>query len=171
MVSSNRLFGAKCTRCGITILPQEMVMRAQDYVYHLSCFMCVACGQPLQKGEQFVLRRGQLFCRPDYENEMLLLQQTSSPGKLVRVNINSNCFLFNQHRDLLKSHNFISKFLEKPWFPSLKKKNLFNAKIKNIFKNSNFCISYDSKGKTKALKDKFLILDDNFKRTSIKLIQ
>lgn len=65
-----------------------MVMRAQDYVYHLSCFMCIMCCQPLQKGEQFVLRGGQLFCRPDYENEMLLMQQSSSPGmsmlKLLR---------------------------------------------------------------------------------------
>lgn len=59
-----------------------MVMRAQNYVYHLSCFMCIMCGQHLRKGEQFVLRGGQLFCRPDYENEMLLMQQSSSPGNV-----------------------------------------------------------------------------------------
>ncbi|XP_065225446.1 LIM/homeobox protein LMX-1.2 isoform X2 [Planococcus citri] len=84
----DRLFGVKCTRCGVTILPQEMVMRAQDYVYHLPCFICIMCCQPLQKGEQFVLRGGQLFCRPDYENEMLLVQQSSSPENLI---INENC--------------------------------------------------------------------------------
>lgn len=58
-------------------------MRAQDYVYHLSCFVCIMCCQRLQKGEQFVLRGGQLFCRPDYENEMILMQQSSSPGNFL----------------------------------------------------------------------------------------
>ncbi|KAJ8969111.1 hypothetical protein NQ314_001921 [Rhamnusium bicolor] len=55
-----------------------MVMRAQQHVFHLPCFVCVVCCQPLQKGEQFVLRAGQLFCRQDFEKEMYLMQQASS---------------------------------------------------------------------------------------------
>lgn len=55
-------------------------MRAQQHVYHLPCFVCVVCCQPLQKGEQFVLRAGQLFCRQDYEKEMYLMQQAAGSG-------------------------------------------------------------------------------------------
>uniref|UniRef100_A0A6P7GV40 LIM homeobox transcription factor 1-alpha-like n=1 Tax=Diabrotica virgifera virgifera TaxID=50390 RepID=A0A6P7GV40_DIAVI len=73
-----KIFGVKCSRCGDRLLPHEMVMRAQQHVFHLPCFACVACGQPLQKGEQFVLRAGQLFCRGDFEKELYLLQQASS---------------------------------------------------------------------------------------------
>ncbi|PSN58019.1 LIM homeobox transcription factor 1-beta, partial [Blattella germanica] len=51
--------------------------RAQAHVFHLQCFVCMVCCQPLQKGEQFVLRGGQLFCRQDFEKEMYLLQQAS----------------------------------------------------------------------------------------------
>ncbi|XP_066148234.1 LIM homeobox transcription factor 1-beta [Euwallacea fornicatus] len=74
----DRIFGVKCSRCGDRLLPQEMVMRAQQHVYHLPCFVCVVCCQPLQKGEQFVLRAGQLFCRQDFEKELYLMQQTHS---------------------------------------------------------------------------------------------
>ncbi|KAK3929073.1 LIM homeobox transcription factor 1-beta [Frankliniella fusca] len=73
----DRMFAAKCARCMERVLPHELVMRAQHAVFHLHCFSCVACLQPLQKGEQFVLRANQLFCRPDFEKEMYLLQQAS----------------------------------------------------------------------------------------------
>ncbi|KAL0280445.1 UNVERIFIED_CONTAM: hypothetical protein PYX00_001729 [Menopon gallinae] len=76
----DRLFCVKCTRCGDRILPQELVMRAQLHVFHLQCFCCIACGQHLQKGEQFVLRGGRLFCRLDFEKEIYLLHSPSGPG-------------------------------------------------------------------------------------------
>lgn len=49
-------------------------MRAQQYVFHIQCFVCVMCCQPLQKGEQYVIRAGQIFCRQDFEKEMYLMQ-------------------------------------------------------------------------------------------------
>ncbi|XP_022258740.1 LIM homeobox transcription factor 1-beta-like [Limulus polyphemus] len=49
-------------------------MRALDYVYHISCFICVGCGRQLQKGDQFVIRNGRLYCRPDFEKEMAMIQ-------------------------------------------------------------------------------------------------
>lgn len=76
----------KCARCGDRVLPHEMVMRAQNHVYHLPCFVCVICCQPLQKGEQFILRSGQLFCRQDFEKEMYLMQQSSPSGKQLANN-------------------------------------------------------------------------------------
>lgn len=51
-------------------------MRAQQYVFHIQCFVCVMCCQPLQKGEQYVIRAGQIFCRQDFEKEMYLMQHT-----------------------------------------------------------------------------------------------
>ncbi|XP_043246850.1 LIM homeobox transcription factor 1-beta.1-like [Amphibalanus amphitrite] len=71
-----RLYLVKCSGCGERALPHELVMRAQTQVYHMQCFVCVVCCQLLQKGDQFVLRQGQLLCRADYEKEMFMLQQT-----------------------------------------------------------------------------------------------
>ncbi|XP_030572704.1 LIM homeobox transcription factor 1-alpha [Drosophila novamexicana] len=70
----DRLFGVKCAACCHAILPQELVMRPiPNYVFHLPCFVCYACRLPLQKGEQFMLRDGQLFCyRHDLEKEIFL---------------------------------------------------------------------------------------------------
>lgn len=49
-------------------------MRAIDNVFHLKCFLCVVCGVRLQKGDQYVIKQSQLFCRPDYEKEVEMLQ-------------------------------------------------------------------------------------------------
>ncbi|XP_041370837.1 LIM homeobox transcription factor 1-beta.1-like [Gigantopelta aegis] len=62
-----RMFGAKCNGCLQYIPTNELVMRALNYVYHLPCFACVACGHQLQKGDQYVVKDGQLFCRMDFE--------------------------------------------------------------------------------------------------------
>lgn len=69
------MFGVKCYRCGDKINSDEMVMRVQSSVYHLGCFVCWSCNQPLQKGEQFAFRSGQLICRMDLEKENYLAQQ------------------------------------------------------------------------------------------------
>ncbi|XP_050423930.1 LIM homeobox transcription factor 1-beta isoform X1 [Adelges cooleyi] len=76
----DRLFGVKCGRCGDPLGPRELVMRAgPSHVYHVGCFACVACMQPLQKGQQYVVRAGggQLICRTDYEKEIFLMQQSA----------------------------------------------------------------------------------------------
>ncbi|XP_022238737.1 LIM homeobox transcription factor 1-beta-like [Limulus polyphemus] len=70
----DKLFAAKCTGCLQPIAPSELVMRALDYVYHISCFTCVGCGRQLQKGDQFVIRNGRLYCRPDFEKEIAMIQ-------------------------------------------------------------------------------------------------
>lgn len=49
-------------------------MRASNNVFHLKCFTCVVCGSLLQKGEQYVVKQGQLFCRSDYEKEVEMLR-------------------------------------------------------------------------------------------------
>ncbi|CRL06681.1 CLUMA_CG019478, isoform A [Clunio marinus] len=70
-----RIYGTKCYRCCEKINPDELVMRVQEnYVYHVNCFICCSCNQPLQKGEQFAIRGGQLICQMDLEKESFLSQ-------------------------------------------------------------------------------------------------
>ncbi|XP_065225444.1 LIM homeobox transcription factor 1-beta isoform X2 [Planococcus citri] len=70
----DRLYAKKCLGCSEKIPAEELVMRASDYIFHLRCFVCVVCGVPLQKGDQFIIKQGQLFCRPDYEKEVEMMQ-------------------------------------------------------------------------------------------------
>ncbi|XP_023348882.1 LIM homeobox transcription factor 1-beta, partial [Eurytemora carolleeae] len=69
-----RIFGVKCDRCGIVLSPHDLVMRTMAYIFHLHCFACVMCGQPLQRGDQYILRGGQLICRMDFEKELYMMQ-------------------------------------------------------------------------------------------------
>ncbi|EMP34574.1 LIM/homeobox protein LMX-1.2 [Chelonia mydas] len=59
------------------IAPTEFVMRALECVYHLSCFSCCVCERQLRKGDEFVLKEGQLLCKSDYEKEKDLLSSVS----------------------------------------------------------------------------------------------
>ncbi|CAJ0952566.1 unnamed protein product [Ranitomeya imitator] len=52
-------------------------MRALESVYHLSCFCCCVCERQLRKGDEFVLKEGQLLCKSDYEKEKDLLSSGS----------------------------------------------------------------------------------------------
>ncbi|XP_029474629.1 LIM homeobox transcription factor 1-alpha [Rhinatrema bivittatum] len=72
-----RLFAVKCGACFEVISPSEFVMRAQKSVYHLTCFCCCVCERQLEKGDEFVLKEGQLLCRRDYEKERELLSLVS----------------------------------------------------------------------------------------------
>ncbi|XP_061589483.1 LIM homeobox transcription factor 1-beta-like [Cololabis saira] len=72
------LFTTKCSGCLEKIAPTELVMRALDSIYHLGCFCCCVCERQLCRGDEFVLKEGQLLCRSDYEREQELLS-TASP--------------------------------------------------------------------------------------------
>lgn len=61
---------------------EELVMRTQDDVFHVRCFVCVVCGGRLQRGDHYVLKQGQLFCRPDYDKEVEMFQGYSQ-GEFV----------------------------------------------------------------------------------------
>jgi LIM homeobox transcription factor 1 len=69
-----RLFVKKCLACSERIAPEELVMRASENIFHLRCFVCVVCGIRLQKGDLYVIKQGQLFCRIDYEKEVEMMQ-------------------------------------------------------------------------------------------------
>ncbi|KAI4874564.1 hypothetical protein NFI96_029040 [Prochilodus magdalenae] len=71
------LFATKCSGCLEKIAPTEFVMRALECVYHLNCFCCCVCDRQLRKGDEFVLKDGQLLCKSDYEKEKDLLGSVS----------------------------------------------------------------------------------------------
>ncbi|KAM4532058.1 LIM homeobox transcription factor 1-beta-like [Fundulus diaphanus] len=72
-----RLFFTKCSGCLEKIAPSEFVMRALQSVYHLSCFCCSVCECRLSKGDEFVVKAGQLLCKADYERERDLIGTVS----------------------------------------------------------------------------------------------
>ena len=76
----NRIFVVKCAGCAQRVMPQELVMRAQTMVFHLPCFVCVACCTQLQKGDQFVIHAGQVLCRADFEKQFFMFPQSGIPG-------------------------------------------------------------------------------------------
>lgn len=77
LLCTHRLFAAKCSGCMEKIAPTEFVMRALECVYHLGCFCCCVCERQLRKGDEFVLKEGQLLCKGDYEKEKDLLSSVS----------------------------------------------------------------------------------------------
>ncbi|KAM6986046.1 LIM homeobox transcription factor 1-beta-like [Aplochiton taeniatus] len=76
-VDYQQLFATKCSGCLEKIAPTEFVMRAMESVYHLGCFCCCVCERQLCKGDEFVLKEGQLLCKVDYEREKELLSSVS----------------------------------------------------------------------------------------------
>lgn len=80
-----RLYIKKCLACSERIAPEELVMRASDNIFHLRCFVCVVCGMRLQKGDLYVIKQGQLFCRIDYEKEVEMMQGFGHGTNFVRL--------------------------------------------------------------------------------------
>uniref|UniRef100_A0A3Q4B9T5 LIM homeobox transcription factor 1-alpha n=1 Tax=Mola mola TaxID=94237 RepID=A0A3Q4B9T5_MOLML len=80
-----KLFVRKCSACLQVIGRTELIMRVQGQVYHLGCFTCCECERRLQRGDEFVLKEGQLLCRMDYEKEREMLAAISpTPTESVK---------------------------------------------------------------------------------------
>ncbi|KAK9882002.1 hypothetical protein WA026_018854 [Henosepilachna vigintioctopunctata] len=73
-IDYDRLYIKKCLGCSERVAPEELVMRASENIFHLRCFVCVVCGIRLQKGDLYIIKQGQLFCRADYEKEVEMMQ-------------------------------------------------------------------------------------------------
>ena len=63
-----RRFGVKCGRCGQCLLPHDLVMRTRFSIYHIACFVCTVCGTTLNRGDQYVVRAGQVRILTNYAN-------------------------------------------------------------------------------------------------------
>ncbi|XP_033865181.1 LIM/homeobox protein Lhx9-like isoform X3 [Acipenser ruthenus] len=57
----------RCARCHLGISASEMVMRARDSVYHLSCFTCTTCNKTLTTGDHFGMKENLVYCRVHFE--------------------------------------------------------------------------------------------------------
>ncbi|GAB1597429.1 LIM/homeobox protein Lhx9-like [Argonauta hians] len=64
-----RLFNTqRCARCGMGIQSTDLVMRAKNHIYHVSCFTCFTCNKALQAGDTFGLREHFVYCQIHYED-------------------------------------------------------------------------------------------------------
>ncbi|MGH0126112.1 UNVERIFIED_CONTAM: hypothetical protein FKN15_037293 [Acipenser sinensis] len=80
-----KLFITKCSSCLKVVSPSEFIMRVLEHVYHVNCFCCCECERRLQRGDEFVLKEGQLLCRGDYEKEREMLSAISpTPTESVK---------------------------------------------------------------------------------------
>ena len=41
----------------------DLVMRARNKIYHVECFRCAVCARQLTRGDEFVLKFDDLFCK------------------------------------------------------------------------------------------------------------
>lgn len=73
---SRRFSVQRCARCHLGISASEMVMRARDSVYHLSCFTCSTCNKTLTTGDHFGMKDSLVYCRAHFET---LLQGEYAP--------------------------------------------------------------------------------------------
>ncbi|KAK1327959.1 hypothetical protein QTO34_012381 [Cnephaeus nilssonii] len=64
---SRRFSVQRCARCHLGISASEMVMRARDAVYHLSCFTCSTCSKTLTTGDHFGMKDSLVYCRAHFE--------------------------------------------------------------------------------------------------------
>nr|pir LIM homeobox protein ceh-14 - Caenorhabditis elegans [Caenorhabditis elegans] len=62
-------FGTKCSSCNEGIVPDHVVRKASNHVYHVECFQCFICKRSLETGEEFYLIAddARLVCKDDYE--------------------------------------------------------------------------------------------------------
>ncbi|KAI8512709.1 LIM/homeobox protein Lhx5 [Branchiostoma belcheri] len=66
-----RRFGTKCAGCTQGILPNDLVRRARNKVFHLKCFTCAACAKQMATGEElFVVDDDKFICKDCYHNKV-----------------------------------------------------------------------------------------------------
>lgn len=82
----------RCARCHLGISASEMVMRARDSVYHLSCFTCTTCNKTLTTGDHFGMKDSLVYCRlhfetlvqgPDYHSQLNFAELAAKGGGLT----------------------------------------------------------------------------------------
>ncbi|EDV28148.1 uncharacterized protein TRIADDRAFT_14836, partial [Trichoplax adhaerens] len=64
----NRFGSIKCPTCNSGISPKEHVMKAREYAYHCSCFICHTCNRLLKTGEEFAMRGCKLYCKEHFQS-------------------------------------------------------------------------------------------------------
>ncbi|XP_058798262.1 LIM homeobox transcription factor 1-beta-like isoform X2 [Phymastichus coffea] len=74
-----RIYATKCARCQQKIESSDLVMkvnmqsissRADLSIFHVECFVCCICGDPLVRGAHFILRQGLPLCKREFHNDI-----------------------------------------------------------------------------------------------------
>ncbi|OZC05006.1 LIM domain protein [Onchocerca flexuosa] len=56
-------YGKHCERCATVLCNEDIVMRANEAIFHLECFTCCVCSAPLRPSELFTMGcNGTLYC-------------------------------------------------------------------------------------------------------------
>jgi len=63
-----------CRRCQRIIQENEIILRAEQHIFHLECFTCNICNIRLHPGDEFGLKDNFIYCR-----EHFFEQQQQSP--------------------------------------------------------------------------------------------
>ncbi|CAF1657346.1 unnamed protein product, partial [Adineta ricciae] len=61
-----------CARCQHLIQPDDTILRAEQYVFHIDCLTCIVCDMHLHSGDEFGIRENMIYCRDHF------LEQNSS---------------------------------------------------------------------------------------------
>ncbi|XP_076299342.1 LIM/homeobox protein Lhx3-like [Lasioglossum baleicum] len=125
-------FGTKCAGCLQGLAPSEVVQRAQESVYHTTCFSCAVCSRQLETGgEYYLMEDRKLVCKLDNEAKAKGKTRTSSTYRKVYTH---NQTLELEKEFLLKSYIGMSRRIElaakiglsvrqvKAWFENRRRK-------------------------------------------------
>ncbi|KAG7241459.1 hypothetical protein INR49_025660 [Caranx melampygus] len=93
-------------------------MRALECVYHLNCFCCCVCDRQLRKGDEFVLKEGQLLCKIDYEREKDLL----SSRRAFKASFEVSSKPCRKVRETLAAETGLSVRVVQVWFQNQRAK-------------------------------------------------
>ncbi|KAL3989764.1 LIM domain family protein [Acanthocheilonema viteae] len=60
-------YGKRCERCAAILCNDDIVMRANEAIFHLKCFTCCICSAPLRPSELFMMGcKGTLYCHAHF---------------------------------------------------------------------------------------------------------
>ncbi|VEL33777.1 unnamed protein product [Protopolystoma xenopodis] len=83
-------FGTKCASCNEGIPPSEVVRKALNHVYHLTCFACITCSRSLNTGDEFfLLGNRKLMCKTDFDAAKAREAELDNVNKRPRTTISA----------------------------------------------------------------------------------
>ncbi|CAF1057724.1 unnamed protein product [Rotaria sordida] len=60
-----------CTRCNRIIQQDELILRAEEFIFHLKCFTCNICNILLHPGDDYGLKDNLIYCRDHFFDQDL----------------------------------------------------------------------------------------------------
>lgn len=54
----------------MTITPDQLIMRAKQYIFHIKCFKCIFCDKNLNTGDEYGIKESAILCRNHFYNDM-----------------------------------------------------------------------------------------------------